>query len=75
MNIFNKLTNWFSRRVAQNRLKSHEFGVVRFGPNKLPMVPFKHPYIGKVKLFYVDAQVRDSLAPDLESIEVEDAST
>ena len=26
------------------------------------MVPFKHPHIGKVKLFYVDAKVRDKLS-------------
>ena len=75
MNIFTKFSNWFSRRVSQNQLKSHEFGVVRFGPDKLPMVPFKHPHIGKVKLFYVDAEVRDRLAPDPEPVGAEDART
>ena len=43
-------------------MKGHEFGVVRFGPAELPMVPFKHPHMGKVKLFYVDAKVRDKLS-------------
>ena len=75
MNILTKFTNWFSRRVDQNRLKGHEFGVVRFGPDRLPMVPFKHPHIGKVKLFYVDAEVRDRLAPDPEPVGGENAST
>ena len=58
----NSLFSWFGRMVSSGELKSHEFGVVRVGPNKLPMVPFKHPHIGKVKLFYVDSQVRDSLS-------------
>lgn len=48
--------------ASSGKLKSHEFGVIRVGPNKLPMVPFKHPHMGKVKLFYVDSQVRDSLS-------------
>jgi len=56
------LATWFRRRVASGKLKSHEFGVVRFGPNRLPMVPFKHPHMGKVKLFYVDSKVRDNLS-------------
>jgi len=58
----NNLFSWFGRTVSSGKLKSHEFGVVRVGPNKLPMVPFKHPHMGKVKLFYVDSQVRDSLS-------------
>ena len=58
----NSLFSWFGRMVSSGKLKSHEFGVVRVGPNKLPMVPFKHPHMGKVKLFYVDSQVRDSLS-------------
>ena len=58
--MLSKLMGWFSRR--DNKLKGHEFGVVRFGPEELPMVPFKHPHIGKVKLFYVDAKVRDKLS-------------
>ena len=62
MNIFTSLVNWFRDRVASNKLRGHEFGVVRFGPSELPMVPFKHPHIGKVKLFYVDSKVRDKLA-------------
>ena len=44
---------------------SYKFGAVRFGPNviqEMPLVPFKHPHIGKVKLFYVDTAVRDKLA-------------
>lgn len=57
-----RLTSWFSRRVSSGKLKSHEFGVVKFGPQKLPIVPFTHPHIGKVKLFYVDANVRDKLS-------------
>ena len=65
MKLLNKLSNWFSWGVRRNRLKGHEFGVVRFGPNELPIVPFKHPHIGKVKLFYVDTKVRDKLAPDI----------
>jgi len=62
MNIFGSLVNWFKDKVASNKLRGHEFGVVRFGPSELPMVPFKHPYIGKVKLFYVDPKVRDKLS-------------
>jgi len=58
----NSLFSWFGRRASSGKLKSHEFGVVRVGPNKLPMVPFKHPHMGKVKLFYVDSQVRDNLS-------------
>jgi len=57
-----RLANWFSRRVDSGKLKRHEFGVVRVGPTELPMVPFKHPHIGKVKLFYVDEKVRDNLS-------------
>ena len=57
------LITWFGRMDTTGRLKGHEFGVIRFGPHKLEMVPFKHPHIGKVKLFYVDAKVRDALAP------------
>ena len=60
--MFSSLVNWFKRKVLSGRLRSHEFGVVRFGPSELPMVPFKHPHIGKVKLFYVDTTVRDRLA-------------
>jgi len=59
---FSKLVSWFRIRVASGKLKSHEFGVVKFGPNRLPMVPFTHPHMGKVKLFYVDSKVRDSLS-------------
>jgi len=62
MNVFGSLVNWFKDKVASNKLRGHEFGVVRFGPSELPMVPFKHPYIGKVKLFYVDPKVRDKLS-------------
>ena len=62
MNVFGSLVNWFKDKVASNRLRGHEFGVIRFGPSELPMVPFKHPYIGKVKLFYVDPKVRDKLS-------------
>ena len=62
MNVFTSLVNWFRDRVASGKLRGHEFGVVRFGPSELPMVPFKHPHIGKVKLFYVDAKVRDRLS-------------
>ena len=69
MSIFGSLISWFKDKVASNRLRGHEFGVVRFGPSELQMVPFKHPHIGKVKLFYVDPKVRDKLAG------VEDAST
>tara|TARA_Y100000034_G_C6521541_1_gene224469 strand:+ start:148 stop:336 length:189 start_codon:yes stop_codon:yes gene_type:complete len=58
--MLSRLMSWFSRRIG--KLKGHEFGVVRFGPEELPMVPFKHPHIGKVKLFYVDAKVRDRLS-------------
>ena len=75
MKLLNKLSNWFSWRVQRNRLKGHEFGVVRFGPNELPIVPFKHPHIGKVKLFYVDSRVRDKLSPDTASAGELDAST
>ena len=64
-----RLASWFSRKVSSGNLKSHEFGVVRVGPQELPKVPFKHPHIGKVKLFYVDEKVRDKLS------EVKDAST
>ena len=45
-----KLASWFARKVSSGSLKSHEFGVVKFGSQELPMVPFKHPHIGKVKL-------------------------
>ena len=62
MNVFGSLVNWFKDKVASNKLRGHEFGVVRFGPSELPMVPFKHPHIGKVKLFYVDPKVRDKLS-------------
>jgi len=58
--MLSKLMSWFVGRSG--KLKGHEFGVVRFGPQELPMVPFKHPHIGKVKLFYVDAKVRDRLS-------------
>ena len=58
--MLSKLMSWFVGRSG--KLKGHEFGVVRFGPEELPMVPFKHPHIGKVKLFYVDAKVRDRLS-------------
>ena len=58
--MLSKLMSWFVGR--RGKLKGHEFGVVRFGPQELPMVPFKHPHIGKVKLFYVDAKVRDRLS-------------
>ena len=64
-----KLASWFTRRVSSGKLKGHEFGVIRFGPQELPMVPVKHPHIGKVKLFYVDEKVRDKLS------EVKDGST
>ena len=57
-----RLASWFSRKVSSGNLKSLEFGVVRVGPQELPMVPFKHPHIGKVKLFYVDEKVRDKLS-------------
>ena len=57
-----RLASWFSRKVSSGNLKSHEFGVIRVGPQELPMVPFKHPHIGKVKLFYVDEKVRDKLS-------------
>ena len=57
-----RLASWFSRKVSSGNLKSHEFGVVRVGPQELPMVPFKHQHIGKVKLFYVDDKVRDKLS-------------
>ena len=57
-----RVASWFSRKVSSGNLKSHEFGVVRVGPQELPMVPFKHPHIGKVKLFYVDEKVRDKLS-------------
>jgi hypothetical protein len=62
VSIFASLVNWFRDKVASNKLRGHEFGVIRFGPSELPMVPFKHPHIGKVKLFYVDSKVRDKLA-------------
>jgi hypothetical protein len=62
VNIFASLVDWFRDKVASNKLRGHEFGVIRFGPSELPMVPFKHPHIGKVKLFYVDSKVRDKLA-------------
>ena len=75
MKLLNKLSNWFSWRVRRNRLKGHEFGVVRFGPNELPIVPFKHPHIGKVKLFYVDTKVRDRLAPDIAPVGESNGST
>lgn len=75
MKLLNKLSNWFSWRVHRNRLQGHEFGVVRFGPNDLPIVPFKHPHIGKVKLFYVDSRVRDKLSPDVAAVGETDAST
>lgn len=74
MKILNRLSNWFSWRVNRNRLKGHEFGVVRFGPNELPIVPFKHPHIGKVKLFYVDSGVRDRLSPDVVPVGETDGS-
>ena len=60
--MLGRLSSWFTNRVRSGRLKGHEFGVVRVGPQELPMVPFKHPHIGKVKLFYVDAKVRDKLS-------------
>ena len=75
MKLLNKLSNWISWRVHRNRLQGHEFGVVRFGPNDLPIVPFKHPHIGKVKLFYVDSRVRDKLSPDVAAVGETDAST
>ena len=58
--MLGKVISWFARRV--NKMQSHEFGGVRVGPQELPMVPFKHPHIGKVKLFYVDSKVRDKLS-------------
>jgi len=60
--MLSRLVSWFASRARSGRLKQHEFGVVRVGPQELPMVPFKHPHIGKVKLFYVDAKVRDKLS-------------
>ena len=57
-----RLASWFARKVSSGNLKAHEFGVVRVGPQELPMVPFKHPHMGKVKLFYVDPKVRDRLS-------------
>ena len=58
--MLSKIFSWFARRAG--RLQAHEFGVVRVGPQELPMVPFKHPHMGKVKLFYVDPKVRDKLS-------------
>ena len=60
--MLSRLASWFTGKVRSGKLKRHEFGVIRVGPQELPMVPFKHPHIGKVKLFYVDAKVRDKLA-------------
>jgi len=59
------LFSWFGRfrqMVSSGKLAGHEFGAIKMGSHRLDMVPFKHPHIGKVKLFYVDARVRDSLS-------------
>ena len=61
--MLSRLLLWALRKLYMSR--GYEFGPVRFGPNivqGLPVVPFKHPHMGKVKLFYVDAQVRDKLS-------------